>query len=79
MKIEWPDEHGSEHNDERELVFFLIEHINNPCEVEVGEAQRANLRDFYLREAERVLPTINDLTARELLKAKINEYREKEG
>ncbi len=57
-----------------ELALFLSEHINNPCEVDV-EGKRHNIRDFYLREAERVLPKIKDYIAREILLRKINQYR----
>lgn len=60
---------------DRETADFLIGHINNPCEVEVYPGHTENLRDFYLREAERILPTMTDPVAQNDLQAKVNQYR----
>ena len=57
-----------------EMTMFLIEHIENPCEVEVSPGQTENIRYFYLREAERLLPTFTNEQAKELLEQKIEEY-----
>lgn len=39
---------------DREVVDFLIKHIENPCEVNIGKAVY-NIKEVYLREAERFL------------------------
>ena len=58
-----------------ELADFLIEHIDNPCEVEVAPGQVENIREFYIKEAERVIPTMVDPEAIDKLKKKIEEYK----
>lgn len=41
-----------------ELAMFLIGHIDNPCEAEVEPGVKENIRDFYIREAEKAVQTI---------------------
>jgi len=53
-----------------ELAFFLIKHIDNPCE----DLQGNNIRDFYIREAKKTLNTIQDLEAKKLLEDIIQKY-----
>jgi len=53
-----------------ELVQFLIGHINNPCEDSHGN----NLRDFYIKEAKKVLDKIQDLEAKKTLEDIIQKY-----
>jgi hypothetical protein len=54
-----------------EVATFLIRHIQNPCkEITTGQA----IRDFYIREARAMLPNMESLHARELLKAEIRKY-----
>lgn len=53
-----------------ELAFFLIKHIENPCEDLHGNS----IRDFYIREAEKALTTIQDLKAKKMLEATIKKY-----
>ncbi|MBU3934700.1 hypothetical protein KKC00_01920 [Patescibacteria group bacterium] len=65
---------------DEEIVTLLSGHIDNPCEVNVGEEVH-NIRDFYIREAERLLDEntkekITDLEQIERLKKKIQEYRQ---
>ncbi|MBU3934702.1 hypothetical protein KKC00_01930 [Patescibacteria group bacterium] len=65
---------------DEEIVTLLSEHIDNPCEVIIGEEVH-NIRDFYVREAERLLDEnteekITDLEQIERLKKKIQEYRQ---
>jgi len=55
-----------------EFALFLIKHIKNPC----GDGQGNDLRDFYLKEAERALETMEDGEAKELLKSIIREHSE---
>ena len=55
-----------------EFALFLIKHIKNPC----GDGQGNDLRDFYLKEAERALETMEDVEAKELLKSIIREHSE---
>jgi len=57
-----------------ELAEFLIKHIDNPCTVEVEKGRVENIRSFYIREAKRVLETMTDSVAIDLLKRKIQEY-----
>ncbi|MFA6394055.1 MAG: hypothetical protein WCW25_04250 [Patescibacteria group bacterium] len=54
-----------------ELALFLIKHISNPCEDEHGH----NIRDFYIREAERALGEFSDSEARKLLEDAIKIFR----
>ena len=58
-----------------ELAMFLIGHIDNPCEVEVEHGRTENIREFYIREAEKVLTTMTDPQAKELLESKVQEYK----
>jgi len=53
-----------------ELAFFLIKHIDNPCE----DLQGNNIRDFYIREAKKALNTNQDLEAIKLLEDIIQKY-----
>ncbi|KKS04833.1 MAG: hypothetical protein UU82_C0007G0012 [Candidatus Nomurabacteria bacterium GW2011_GWC2_41_8] len=53
-----------------ELALFLIKHINDPCE----DLEGNNIRDFYIREAKKALPTIQDAEAKRLLEEIIQEY-----
>ena len=53
-----------------ELAFFLIKHIDNPCE----DMHENNIRDFYIREAKKALDTIQDLEAKKLLEDTIQKY-----
>lgn len=55
-----------------ELAEFLIGHIDNPCE----DLQGNNIRDFYIREAKKVLDTMQDLEAKKKLEDAINKYSE---
>ena len=58
-----------------ELALFLMGHIDNPCEAEVEPGVRENIRDFYMREAEKVIKTMPNANAKDLLEGKINEYK----
>jgi len=57
-----------------ELVLFLAEHIDNPCEVEVSPGQKENIREIYLKEAKQALSKINNPFAKKFLEDKIKEY-----
>lgn len=57
-----------------ELAIFLLGHIENPCTVEVAPGIVKNIRNFYLREAERLIPGMTNPDIIELLKDKIREY-----
>ncbi|MEK6912850.1 MAG: hypothetical protein AABX26_02745 [Nanoarchaeota archaeon] len=57
-----------------EVVAFLAGHIDNPC-FTIVNGRKETIRDFYLREAERVLPQLTNPYAIELLQSKIREYR----
>ncbi|MGM0628815.1 MAG: hypothetical protein ACQESA_00095 [Patescibacteria group bacterium] len=55
-----------------ELALFLTEHINDPCE----DLEGNNIRDFYIREAERALDEFKDPKAKQLLEDVIQRYSE---
>lgn len=61
---------GKEKATDMELAFFLIKHINNPCEDLHGN----NIRDFYIREAKKALDTTQDLEAKKMLEDIIKKY-----
>jgi len=56
-----------------ELALRLAEHIEKPCEVEV-HGRRENIRNFYIREAEKILPTLKEEHAKEFLQSIMRKY-----
>ena len=58
-----------------ELALFLINHMDNPCEVEVAPSVKENIREFYIKRAEEVLVKITNENAKCLLELKIKEYK----
>ena len=48
-----------------------MEHIDNPC----GTLEKRNIRNFYIREAEKILPTMENLDTKQLLEEKISKYK----
>ena len=60
-----------------EMASFLVGHIDNPCEVEVAPGQIENIRGVYIREAKRLLPTMTNPEARDLLHKKIQQFEGK--
>jgi len=58
-----------------ELAMFLIKHIDNPCQVEVEPGRIENIREFYIRAAERALDEMTNPEAKKLLEFKIREYK----
>lgn len=57
-----------------EIALFLAGHIDNPCETEVAPSEKANIREFYLKEAEKALSEMTDEDAKRFLESKIKEY-----
>jgi len=57
-----------------EIALLLARHIDNPCETEVAPGEKENIREFYLKEAERVLSKMTDEDAKRFLESKIKEY-----
>lgn len=53
-----------------EVANFLAGHIEAPCE----DLQGNNIRDFYIREARKVLPTMTNEFAKEILEKTIRKY-----
>lgn len=53
---------------------FFIRHIENPCEVEISPGEVGNIREFYLREANRILETMTDPVAQEKLKEAVERF-----
>lgn len=56
-----------------ELALFFARHIENPCQVLVGE-KTFNIRNFYLKNAKQLLPNLKDAYARDFLKSIIKKY-----
>ncbi len=57
-----------------EVVAMLSYHIDNPCKVGV-DGEEKNIRDFYIREAEKILPYFKNPWAKEALQSKIEQYK----
>ncbi len=58
-----------------DVADFLIKHIDNPCKFEIHLGHWVNVREDYLREAERFLPTMTDPVAKDRLQKKVDQYR----
>lgn len=56
---------------DKELACFLIKHIENPC---VEPQTGLNIRNFYIREAQKLIPAFNDYTAIKILEDAIKKY-----
>lgn len=56
-----------------EVVLFLREHIENPCNAIVNGKEK-NIRYFYLDMAEEVIPKLTNPFAREYLQGMIDFY-----
>lgn len=57
-----------------EIVQFLINHIDNPCEVEVAPGQMENIRGFYIDQAKKLISGMTNEFAIDILQQKIEEY-----
>lgn len=53
-----------------EVTSFFIQHIKYPCEDLAGN----NIRNFYIREARRILPSFTNEEAKSLLEDIIARY-----
>lgn len=53
-----------------EMALFLAGHIKNPCE----DLQGHNIRDFYIREAKKIMKSFKDTEAKKLLEDIIKIY-----
>lgn len=58
-----------------ELTFFLINHIDNPCEAEVAPGVKENIRGFYIARAKEIVSKMTNEHAKTLLESKIKEYQ----
>ena len=56
-----------------EIALKLASHIKNPCTTLVGD-KTYNIREFYLRESRRILPTLDNPHARSFLERVIEKY-----
>mgnify|MGYP000508892225 CR=1 FL=1 len=56
------------------IALELAKHMENPCSVKVN-GREENLRDFYIRESERVISTFQNQSARKFLEGKIKKYK----
>lgn len=57
-----------------EISIFFATHIEKPCEVEIGEGVKENIRQFYIQEAQKTLETLKDPDAKAFLKETIEKY-----
>ncbi len=56
------------------IALELATHIENPCTVEVN-GREENLRNFYMGEAERIIPTFQNQSAKKFLESVMEEYK----
>jgi len=68
---------NAEKTSDEEMVDFLLPHIINPCEAEVAPGEMANIRDFYIREARRLLEAMTDDKQKHRLQNYIDIYENK--
>ena len=59
-----------------DYALMLAGHIDNPCSVTV-DGRIEHIRPFYLREAERAIPLLENPYAQNFLRLKIAEYQPK--
>ena len=64
-----PEGTSSEPTDIERAMYF-IKHLKNPCEDREGN----NLRAFYIGQAQEILSTIKEPSAKKLLEDAIKEY-----
>ena len=57
--------------DEMEIMLFYIKHIEKPC---VDPVRGLDIREFYIREAKKLVEKLENPFAKDLLKIKIREY-----
>ena len=55
------------------MALLLARHIKNPCGT--GIEERSNMRNVYLFEAKRLLPTMTDESARGYLQRIVDSYK----
>ncbi len=60
-----------------EIALLLIGHMDRPCEVETGHGEKENIRERYIREAEKEIEKMTNPFAIKMLKEKIGEYKDK--
>ena len=77
-KMEIPEKSKQEKPEvtDMELALFYSTHIDNPCVAEVEPGKFENIREFYLREAKRVLLKIEEPNAKRFLELKIKQYED---
>ena len=63
-----------EEADDMKLAVLLYNHIENPCEVELPDGSRKNIRHVYINEAERALEKLKNPYARKILEDVIKKY-----
>ena len=66
----------TEESSDMEIALKLADHIDAPCSV-IVDGKRENIRDFYLREAEGIIPTFTNEYAKRFLQLKIDTYKPK--
>jgi hypothetical protein len=80
-RFEMPDnkqlENGkidTENVSDMEVALFYAKHLDNPCGVEVNGKMK-NIREFYIKEAQKALEFFNNPEAKIFLEMKIKENK----
>ena len=56
-----------------EIAIFLMKHIDDPCSTSLPSGAQVNIRDFYIRIANEIIPKMTNENARILLENKVKE------
>jgi MinD superfamily P-loop ATPase len=56
-----------------EIAMRIAKHIENPCGI-VIDGKEHNIRNFYLREAKKLIPTLDNPYAKGFLEAIMRKY-----
>ncbi len=80
MVLESPKQSERERTaSDKEVADFFIKHIEKPCELDIGGGFIRNIREFYIREAERILPKFTDQDSINKLRTELDKYAPKVG
>ena len=56
-----------------EVAIFRMEHIDNPCSTNLPSGTQVNIREFYIRIANDIIPKMTNENAKILLENKVKE------
>lgn len=57
-----------------EIAIFLMKHIDDPCSTNLLSGAQVNIREFYIRIANEIIPKMTNENARILLENKVKEH-----